>query len=152
MREKICKFFRVIRDNAIHIAIIIFFFSFVITSYGYFNMRSMNEHIEKSEERITEIERQMKLSGKPVDQTVCSGSCEPAGIHRDPTAINGNNSRLHKGHCTLRKPSVIILSIQKTKQAIGKVEVERKFSQVLSSADAWENQKGRGEVKWSLSH
>lgn len=69
MREKICKFFRVIRDNAIHIAIIIFFFSFVITSYGYFNMRSMNEHIEKSEERITEIERQMKLSGKPVDQT-----------------------------------------------------------------------------------
>ena len=68
MKEKICKVFHVIRDSAIHIAIIIFFLSFVTTSYGYFNMRFMNENIEDLENRITEIEMQMEMSEKPVDQ------------------------------------------------------------------------------------
>lgn len=66
MKENICKF---IHDSAIHIAIIIFFLSFVIISYGYFKIRPLNEKIQGVEERITKIETQMKQSEKPADQT-----------------------------------------------------------------------------------
>lgn len=69
MKEKICKVLHVIRDSAIHIAIIIFFISFVTTSYGYFKIRPMNEKIQGLEERITKIETQMKQSAKPAEQT-----------------------------------------------------------------------------------
>lgn len=63
------NFSKIIRDSAIHIAIIIFFLSFVITSFGYFNMRSVKEQIEDTEERVTKIEMQMKVFEKPFDQT-----------------------------------------------------------------------------------
>ena len=69
MKEKICKVLHVIRDSAIHIAIIIFFISFVTTSYGYFKIRPVNEKIQGLEERITKIETQMKQSAKPAEQT-----------------------------------------------------------------------------------
>nr|WP_305182782.1 hypothetical protein [uncultured Schaedlerella sp.] len=66
MKENIRKF---INDFAIHIAIIIFFLLFVITSYGYSKMRPVNEKIQGLEERITKVETQMKQSEGPTDQT-----------------------------------------------------------------------------------
>lgn len=66
MKENIRKF---IHDFVIHIAIIIFFLAFVITSYGYFKIRPMNEKIQELEKRITKIETQMKQTEKPAEQT-----------------------------------------------------------------------------------